>query len=481
MKKIISFLIALILLTSVFVFPASAADNSVIILSSNTVTIGDSVTVTIKFTTDKPMYAYDYKLNYDANFLSYEGKAGVIHDANALSGEKTVSFSYTFKSIKVGLCNVSLTDSFYSSDGINDTPFPGASVSVTVKDVELPANANLSSLTLSSGAISEKLTTTRTKYTASVPYETDKITFYTKTSDAKATVTGVTPNSPLNVGANTFKITVTAQNGSQKIYTVIITRREQGAEETPVEPTPDNPLETVISGKNYEIVTTIPEMSYLQGFTLSSADWNGSQVPVLRDEDNVYTVYYLKEAGATEIAPYIYNDQLKTFEALKHQTFNGKLYIFEDFPNDMAMPGDYYSTYSQIGNYSVKVYLDSNSQMSDFSYVYCYANGNFGLYRYDSKENTIQRYPDIHLVDAPKKDAPAKDNFVTRFASLSTNGKILLIAMLVAAICVIALIVFLIISIIRKLTDKDVGYIEDDFDFDEVTIVNEEEASQLIE
>lgn len=492
MKKFISLFVSAIILFSVFVSSVNAAGNTIIHFSSNTITIGNNVNVTVTITAPQEMKGLDYILSYDSEKLTYvsssheqinpnlAGRISVIDEPNNTSK----SYTFVFKSKAVGSANISIKDgecvaSVIVDGKATDTPLTGAGANLTVKDVELSNNANLKSLSLSAGNISPKFNANRTNYTASVPYETDKITFYATASDANnAKVSGISPNMPLKVGANTFNITVTAQNGSQKIYTVIVTRREKGAEETPVDPIPENPYETVISGKNYEIVTTIPGNSYLQGFTLSSADWNGAQVPVLRDKDNVFTVYYLREVGTTEIAPYLYNDELASFEALKHQVFNGILYIFEDFPSDMAMPGDYYSSYSQIGNYSVKVYLETNSQMSDFAYVYCYTNGNFGLYRYDSKENTIQRFPDIHLVDAPKADAPSKDNFSTRFASLSTNGKILLIAMLVASICVVALIVFLIITAFKKLFNKDLGYIEDDFEFDDVTIVNEEESSK---
>ena len=484
MKKFISLLITILLVCSLFVFQASAANTATISLSSQTVVIGNKINVTVRLSSDQPMYALDFKPGYDATKFNHEGTAGVIHTIDpALSGEKTKTYTFTLTSIAIGSGYIKVYDDFYSSDGVNDVSFGGSSVNVTVKDVELPANANLSSLSLNAGTLSPNFTSARTNYTASVPFETDKITLYAKTSDTKAKVNISSNPTNLNVGANTIKVTVTAQNGSQKIYTVVVTRREQGAtSEPPVTSTPDttptNPYETVISGKNYEIVTTLPETAALQGFTPTTIDYNGAQVPVLRDKDNVFTVYYLREQGTTEIAPYLYNTELETFEALKYQMFNNKLYIFTDFPADVTMPSDYYSTYSQIGNYSVKVYLNSNAEVSDFAYIYCYVNGDFGLYRYDSKEDTIQRYPDIHLVDAPVNTTPDKDNFMTRFASLSTNGKVLLIAMLVAALCVVVLIIFIIVMAFRKLSGpKNFDADSDDFSFDDVTVVGENDVS----
>lgn len=482
MKKLISILITVILISSFFAFNASAA-GTILAFSQNTITIGDKVVVTVTINTDEEMYSLGYTLIYDADKLNYDGgnNAGAIDVVESPSGEKKYTKQFTFTSIAVGGASVKVTDCKYAGIDYNNLkPVSGASAVLTIKDVALPNNANLSSLTLSTGALSPNFTAGRTNYTASVPFESANITLYAKTSDVKAKVNISSNPTNLNVGANTIRVTVTAQDGSQKIYTVVVTRREQGAtQEPPItqEPTPDNPYQTVISGKNYEIITTIPETAYLKGFDLSSAEYNGKQVPVLRDKDNLYTVYYLRETGTTEIAPYIYNSELSTFETLKHIIANNSLYIFTDFPEGVSMPDRYYSTYTQIGDYSVKVYMDSDAQMADFAYIYCYTNGNLGLYRYDSKEGSIQRYLDTHLVDAPINTIPDTDNFVSRFASLTTSGKILVISMLIAAICIVVLIIFMIVAAFRKLSFKNEISALDDLDFDDFTIVGDDISS----
>ncbi len=480
MKKYISILIAFIIIASVFVLPASAA-GTILAFSQNTITIGDKVVVTVTVDAGAPIYAVSYKLSYDAEKLSYEGAAGAIKVVESPSGDTKYVKQFTFTSIAIGGAAIKVTECQYAGSDLVEKDLTGASATLTIKDVALSNNANLSSLTLSTGTLSPAFNANRTNYTVSVPYEAANITLYAKTSDAKAKVAISSNPTNLNVGANTIKVTVTAQNGSQKIYTVVVTRREQGAtQEPPItqQPTPDNPYETVISGKSYEIVTTIPQAEYLKGFTLSTAEYNGKQVPVLRDNDNVYTVYYLRETGSTEMAPYTYNSELSTFETLKYIVANNTLYIFSDFPDGVTMPDKYYSTYTQISDYSVKVYMDSNAQMSDFAYAYCFVNGDFGLYRYDNKEGSIQRYPDIHLVDAPVNTVPESDNFVSRFASLSTQGKVLVIAMLVAAICVVVLFIFIIVMAFQKLGSKNnLPDDADDLDFDDFTIVGDNDIS----
>ncbi len=476
MKKFISILVSILILASFLTFPASAA-NPTVTLNATTVTIGNKVTVTVTVSPGEAMYAVGYIVKYDTTKLSYQDAAGSFKVVESPTGETTFRRTYTFDTIAVGAASISIVECGYAGADLVDKQMGNVTRIVTVKDKELSANANLSALSLSVGTLNPNFSAANTNYTASVPYETDKITLYTRTADTNAKVNIPTNPTALTVGDNTIKVTVTAQNGAQKIYTLTVRRRALGEEETPIEPTPGNPYETVISGQSYEIVTEIPPTAYLKGFTLSSSEWAGQQVPVLRDKENVFTVYYLREVGKTDISPYVYNSELETFDPLKHIVINDVLYIFRDFPDEVAMPEEYFSTQAQIGDYSVKVYQDTNSQMSDFSYVYCFANGEYGLYRYDSKEGTIQRFPDIHLVDAPVSAKPQKDNFMKRFSSLSTNDKIMLIAFLVAAICVVALIVFLIVIAIHNISSRAVSYVPEDatvLNFEDVTIVGED-------
>jgi hypothetical protein len=87
------------------------------------------------------------------------------------------------------------------------------------------ANSDLSSMTVSDGALSPAFDATTTSYTVDVP---NSVTTYTVTptvTDPAATVAIVPANpSALVVGPNTITVTVTAADGSHKVYTVIVTR-----------------------------------------------------------------------------------------------------------------------------------------------------------------------------------------------------------------------------------------------------------------
>jgi hypothetical protein len=135
---------------------------------------------------------------------------------------KEVSFDGTFHDSNVNTTYVAVRPAFYlETSGVifRETSTPNeyqASIPNT--------DATLSNLSVSSGALSPAFASATTSYDVSVPNATSSITLTATTTDANATVTGDGVKS-LKVGANKFKITVTAEDTSvTKDYTVTVTR-----------------------------------------------------------------------------------------------------------------------------------------------------------------------------------------------------------------------------------------------------------------
>jgi len=100
-------------------------------------------------------------------------------------------------------------------------------------------NANLSSLSVSSGTLTPALNATTTIYTVSVGNSVSSITIMAVASNTSATVDGDGQKS-LSVGANTITITVTAEDGTtKKTYTITVTRESGGG--SVVTPPPTTP------------------------------------------------------------------------------------------------------------------------------------------------------------------------------------------------------------------------------------------------
>ncbi|OAS15784.1 cadherin-like beta sandwich domain-containing protein [Paenibacillus oryzisoli] len=151
------------------------------------------------------------------------------------------------KAIKEG------TASVYADITLNGRTKRSNTINVTVQP--LPPSADLSSILLSSGSLSEPFSRELTSYTHNVAAGVSALTVTATVYDtAHATVTTSVYNSsntlvqgpinltsglasssiPLSTGVNTIKLTVTALDGSTNVYSVTVTRASSG-NETPTE------------------------------------------------------------------------------------------------------------------------------------------------------------------------------------------------------------------------------------------------------
>lgn len=157
-------------------------------------------------------------INFNKDVLNYEvtidNNTAVI-GATPQVGSSTVSGTGT-KTLNYG------TNTFY----VTVTSAKGTNRTYTIK-VNKPDNRNannsLKSLTVSNTNIH---LSNATSYTDMVEYNVSSVTISASASDSKATVTG-TGTFNLDVGTNRYNVVVTAENGTQKIYSISIVRRNE--------------------------------------------------------------------------------------------------------------------------------------------------------------------------------------------------------------------------------------------------------------
>lgn len=446
------------------VFYASAAASTIIAFNKNSPKVGESVTVTVTVTGSEAIYSAEYTVTYDPDVLEFEsgtsasGGAGSVKVAPAVSGEKKQSCTLTFTAIAAGSSPIRVSGAVYY---MNTDDAVGASATMTVSDASKSDNANLKSLSLSNGSLSPAFSASRTSYTATVANSVTQCKVYATASDSGAKVS-VSGDSALKVGKNTRTVTVTAPSGAQKTYTITITRLAENEEptdssdtdtsgtESTEEPT-GNPLETTVDGTLFTVATDISGVTLPEGFKVSSADYNGEQVATAEDSDRNFVIYYLCPADSDELVPYIMNGSGTAFERLKYADFAGKIYIFTDFPKDMSAPEGYYETTVKIGDFDMPAYAGTEDGYSDFYYLYGFFDGGFRVYRYDSAENMLQRYPEFKLTSSGAETGLAPDaGIAERFGSLSSNAKVIVIGLIIAVIGAAALAVLLIVKLIRS-------------------------------
>lgn len=479
-KNLLSLTAAVLIIFSCFAFTASADARTTIAFSNNNPKLNEAVTVTVTVSGAEAMYGTEFDVSYNPDVLRFEsgdsaaGGAGVVKIAGLPAGATKQSYTLRFTAIAAGSSTVAVSGKAYYSE--NDDNL-GASAAMTVSDAAKSDNADLKSLSLSKGTLSPKFSAAKTTYTASVANDVTDVKVYATAADGEAKVE-VSGKSALEVGENVRTVTVTAASGVQKTYKITITRAAEGETSEPEQTSEpeNNPYEATVDGVAYTVATDISGIALPKGFSASVAEYNGAEVAVAKDADSNYTVYYLKAADGEAYVPYLLSADGASFEKLKYAQFGDKTYILAEIPEGSTAPDGYYDTFIKIGDFDVKAFASRNEELSDLYYVYCFYDGSFRMYRYDSEENVLQRAPEFKLVTESENKLPQNAGFASRFKSLSSNAKITVIGLLLAALVAVVLIVILIVRLAkgRQLVDN-YDFNEDMLfraDFDNVTVTD---------
>ncbi len=243
MKKICKILSVIIL----FVCVAAINGKEAYAASANltgpaTVRPGDTITLNLSVNDDGKV-GFEGELNFDSTQVSYSSVGTslkdwkveknnnklVIYDdtlANPLNGTKTViSLKFTVNnSVKSG-DNVKIAiKNLVATDGTNESTYANVEYSVTIAE-PLSSNADLSALSVDGLTITPGFAAGTTTYNAGeVEFSTSKVNVKYTAADSKAKVAVTGTN--LNVGANKITVTVTAESGVKKTYTINVTRKQ---------------------------------------------------------------------------------------------------------------------------------------------------------------------------------------------------------------------------------------------------------------
>ena len=488
-KRTTATVIALVLMLSVFSLTGLAAGSSSVAFSKKNLTVGETLTVTITINGGEAMYATSATVTYDAAVLQFvsgdfaSGGSGAVTIIGAPGGAQKQSHNLTFKTIVAGSSAVSVSGTYVGDDEI---PFAGSAASVTVADVALSANANLKALSLKSGsatvALSPGFSASKTSYSASVPFDTTTCAVTATAADGAAKV-DVGGSNDLKVGKNTRTVTVTAQSGATKTYTISITRRAQGEEEpasseAPAE-TDESLYRATIAGEEYTILSDPAKITPFLGFSLSTAVYNDTEVPVITDGKGEFILFYLIKDGEESYKPYTFDEAEETFIPLRYAEYVGKPYILLDAVEEETAPDGYFKTLFTIGTDSVKGYAYKTAAMSEFYIVRCYLDEKYSYYRYDTADGSFQREPQFKPLTADKKDKESEkienNSLFARFGRLSRAGKLIILSLALAVLAVAVLIVLFVIKIVRNRSIGEApeqSSFEPISGFDEVTIAD---------
>ncbi len=489
LSKICSFVLVCALVFTLFLgINVSAASSATISFNKKELLVNEELVATVTINADENMQSLKFVLNYDPSVLQFtsgdssSGGAGVVTVVHPAGNSPKVTLSYRFKTLKTGNASISMSDSAYVNfdEQIVAVPPQGGSINVKTEDVTLSSNANLKSMYLGAGTLNPAFSPNITTYNVLIPNSATKCLVYATTADPDATLE-VEGSSTMKIGANKRVVIVTAPDGTQKSYTLNITRSDVPDEEENTSSTTSSQSNSSITSSlltslgtvNYTVATDISSVTLFKGFKASTAKYNGIDVAIATDENGYYKIYYLKSPDSEELVPCLLDNENNTFNKLKYITIGENTYIFEDFPVDKSVSEDYYSATAKVFDYTLSCYANSDTKLADFYYVYCFSEDRFGVYTYDSREKTLQRSPELVLSDISADTEPSKDTgLLARFSMLKANAKIMVVCLIVAIIIAIALIVLLIIKLFHK---NDYDDFEDDFEDDEFDSISFDE------
>lgn len=398
MKKVVKYLSLIICAFVISINYVRAASYDVTV-TSKTVTVGNSVTLTIKGNN----LAGRFDLSSSNSSVANLSNNSLFIDNNS------ASITITTKSVGTATITITPTDvTAYDNNTITgnktitiiveDKPTSNPSTggnnsgatTNTTPTKKKSTNNYLSSLTIEGYTLDKEFKKDETEYSIMVENDVNKIKINAQLDDSSATVTGI-GEVEVKEEINKLEIKVTAEDGSTRIYIINVTVKEL------------DPIEVTINKKKYTVIRkegvieNIPE-----NYEKSSIKIGEEEVLCYINKNTKNIIVGLTdEKGVSKF--YSYDEKTKKYTLYNGYKIGG-LYL-----NIISMPKDKIpSGYSKVSfnyddnklegyqpvNNNVTYAADNSVKGSDFYLVYAVneVTGEAGTYMYDKLDGTIQRF-----------------------------------------------------------------------------------------
>ena len=203
-------------------------------------------------------------------------------------------------------------------------------------------NNNLNALSITNVSLNPAFNSSITTYNSTVDYGVNSVEVSATKAHEKATVTGCGKVN-LNVGTNTIKVEVTAEDGSKKTYTITITRKEE-IKIDPSKVTPDN----VVSSVGYNNKT-----DNLTGFTLGE---DVSKIISSFKNKNSNASVRIYDSNNKEITSGVVSTGQKIKVSINNQTKTYNIVVYGDTSGDGKI--------STIDYSKVKAHIQNKSKLN---------------------------------------------------------------------------------------------------------------------
>ncbi len=300
---------------------------------------------------------------------------------NTPSKSRSYTISFTAKTPGTYTCKVSGVEVGGLESG--DWAYPSASSkTITIQPDNRSTNNALKSLSVEGQSISPDFDANTTDYKLSVTNEVKSIDIKATAADSKSKVTG-TGKKDLQIGNNKFDIVVTAENGSQKTYTLNVE-------------VDTKPIIVKINGEKLNLIKKKEELPELliahEDLTLNIEE---QDIPAYRIDKLGYVLVGLKDSKG-KIKLYKFDSKKGDLKNFKYTLFkyviSPSTYIaYADFPKKLIPLG--YKKYTEdINGEKASIYKFSKNSRYGLFYGINMETGKKNIYKYDTKEGTMQVY-----------------------------------------------------------------------------------------
>lgn len=290
---------------SLFIFSGTvlAASGNITVTGSTSAIKGNSVTFTVTMSSNVNIGSWQVDLDYDASFLkltSSTAEAGGTYMVNSCNGTKSKSYTFTFKTLKTGTTKVGVSSySIFAFDDMSMMTMKTSSKSIRIMTQEeleatYSSDATLKTLSIDGVELTPAFDKNVLEYSVEVENAITSVHVNAEKNDKNASVAGV-GDYPLEEGANSIPITVTAQKGNQTVYTIVVNRKEL------------EPIEINFNNKTYRLVRKPAELIQNNIYIASTTIYNEIEIPSLFNESLNITLVGLKDSE-NNVNMYIYKD-----------------------------------------------------------------------------------------------------------------------------------------------------------------------------
>ena len=395
MKRIKYLIFTLILLLTPIM--VRAASGSISVSGTSTAAVGSTVTVYVKISSSAGLGSWEMNLDYDKSYLKLTSatseSGGTAMAKSVTSAAKSYTYTFKFKALKSGTTRVSV-DSYdaYQFSNFSEIKLSASSKTITIKTQEeieasYSKNNDLASLNVSDFDLTPSFDKNVLEYSLEVPEDTKTIKINAKAADSKASISGA-GEVEVSEGTNKFKVVVTAENGSEKTYTINVSVRDI------------NPINVSVDGKDYTVVKVAGYLEKPNLFDEATITINDIEVPAFVNEAVNITLIGLKDNDGN-IALYVYDE--KTGKYTKYNEFTSDSTGIIILETDKKLKG--YQLYTiNYNDQEIKAYKTSEDSRYSIVYGKSLETGEEGFYMYDHKLKTFILFDEENLNNLVKQN-----------------------------------------------------------------------------